>query len=116
MATGQCLVGAQDAADCDDQLFAAVADARIAEVPEIGQILANLGIGKAEQAAELTGTGGFVAVANQMLEFAQIKAQPIDDRLGGRPSAAGSEDLSLASLMSRFVRPEFGESETCGMA
>ena len=79
------LIGAQDAANGDDQFVATIADARIAEMAEIGQILANLGVGEAEQVAELAGAGGFVAVANQMLQFAQIKAQPIDDRLGGRP-------------------------------
>ena len=45
------LVGAQNPLDGRDELTGAVADARITELAEIGQVLADLGIGKSKQAA-----------------------------------------------------------------
>ena len=42
-------IGAQDFANGVDQVVAAIANAGMAEVPEIGQVLANLGVAEAEQ-------------------------------------------------------------------
>ena len=84
-------VGAQNAANCRDQLVAAVADAGMAEMAEIGEILADLGIGEAEQRGragwELT-----VALpgANELLQLAQVEAQPADDRLGDVSGTGGT--------------------------
>ena len=88
------LLGAQNALDGVDQLAAAIADARIAELAEIGQVFADLGVGKSEHAAQLRRAGGFVAVADQVLQLAQVQAQPADDSFG---------NLEFARLSLRFV-------------
>ena len=75
-------VGAQDLANGLDQVVAAIADARMAEMAEVGQVFAHLGIAKAQQSAELAGAGALVPVAHQVLQLAQVQAQPADDRLG----------------------------------
>ena len=54
----------------------------IAELAEIGQVLSHLRVGKAEEAAELRRAGGFVAVADEVLQLAQVQAQATDDRFG----------------------------------
>jgi hypothetical protein len=60
-------VPTKNVANRADQLVAAVPDSRVAEVAKICQILANLSVGKSKQSAQLAATGGFVAVANEML-------------------------------------------------
>ena len=65
-----------------DQLLAAVADARVAEMAEAGEVLADLGVGEAQQPAELAGADRRLAVPHQVLQLAQVEAQPVDHRLG----------------------------------
>ena len=76
------LAGPQDVLDPGNQLAAAVADAGIAELAEVGQVLAHLGVRKLKQLAELRGAGGFVPVPHQALQLSQVQAQTIDDRFG----------------------------------
>ena len=90
-------IGAQDLADGLDQVVAAVADARVAKMAEIGQILADLGVAKAQQPAELAGAGALVAVAHQVLQFAQVQAQPADHRLGNGNLGGGQRLVSVSS-------------------
>ena len=76
------LVGAEDALDLGDQIIDAVADAGVAEGSEVGEILADLSISEAEDAAKLRRTGRLVAVADQVLQFPEVQAQSADDGLG----------------------------------
>src|SRR5262249_51105790 len=73
---------AQDLLDGLDQLAAAIADARIAELAEIGQVLTHLRVCKSKQLAKLRRTGRLQAVADLMLQLAQVKTQAADDGLG----------------------------------
>lgn len=75
---GPLAIGAEDAADFSDEFVAAVADAGVAEVAEIGEVLADLGVGEAEERGELAGAHGSAAGADQVLEFAQVEAEPAD--------------------------------------
>ncbi len=76
------MVGAENLADRLDQLRAFVAYAGVAKMTEVGEVLADLGISKAKQRTELVRTCRLVAGADQMLQFAQVKAQPTDDGFG----------------------------------
>ncbi len=67
-------IRAQDASDRAYQLVASVAHARLAEVPKVGQIAANLGIGEAQLPAESPRTGCGMARSDQMLDFPEIEA------------------------------------------
>ena len=51
---------------------------------EIGQVLANLSVGKAEQLAELVRVGRVVAVANEMVDLAEVQTESVDHSLGDR--------------------------------
>lgn len=62
-------VGAQDAANLSDQLAASVANAWMPEMAEIGEVLADLGVGEAQHLTELTGTDRGTAVPGQVLQF-----------------------------------------------
>ncbi len=61
------LVGAQNAANRRHQLITAIANARVAKVPEVGQVLANLGVGEAEPAAELTAARRGMPLVDEVL-------------------------------------------------
>lgn len=65
-------VGAEDMSDLADQLLDAVADAGMAELSEIGEILADLGIGEAEAFAQLLGRDGPLVLAGKRLQLAQV--------------------------------------------
>ncbi len=73
-------VGSQNLADCPNQFVATVTDTRMAKMPKMSQILADLGIGKAESASQLAATSSFFAFADQVLQLAQVHTQPIYDR------------------------------------
>jgi hypothetical protein len=75
-------VGPEDDLDRTDEFLATVANAGMAKVPEMGQILTNLGIGEAQVPAKLTAAGGLFAISDQVLKLSQVKAQAADDRLG----------------------------------
>ena len=44
-------VGSQNVANCGHQFLAAISDARMAKVPKMGQILADLGVGESQPLA-----------------------------------------------------------------
>jgi hypothetical protein len=67
-------VGAENMADLRDQLMASVPNPGVTKVPEIGQVLANLGIGEAQHLAELAGANSRAAIANQMLQLSKVEA------------------------------------------
>lgn len=72
----------KDDLDRANKFLTAVADARVPEVPKVGQILADLGIGEAQLPAKLTATDRLFAIGNQVLKLSQIQAQPANNRLG----------------------------------
>ena len=57
-------------------------DAGVAELPEIGQVFAHLGVGEAQGIAQLLGTEGLPALVGERLQFAQVEAQPLDGGAG----------------------------------
>ena len=73
------LVGAEDALDLGDEVVDAVADAGVAELAEVGEVLADLGIGEVEGFAELLGGDGSAVLALEGFELAEVEA-----RVGGR--------------------------------
>ena len=81
---GPRVVRAEDVPHRPDQFFTAVADARVAELPEEAEVLANLGVTEAEQRAQLPRGDRVLAGRDQSLQFAQIERQPADDDLGNR--------------------------------
>ena len=75
-------VGAEDFAELGDEFFDAVADAGVAELAEVGEVFADLGVGVAEGVAELFGgDGGFVGFL-QGFELSEVEAQAVDGGCG----------------------------------
>ena len=70
----------QDAANLLDQLWDAVPDPGVAELPEIGEVLADLGVGEAERLTKLTAGDRLTVVLAKGLELSQVEAQPPDRR------------------------------------
>ncbi len=52
---------------------------------EIGQVLANLGVGEAQHLSQLAGADRGSPLADQMLQLSQVKAEPADDDGGDLP-------------------------------
>lgn len=77
-------VGPQNYFDRTDQFLTAIANPRMAKVPEMGQIFTNLGIGKAQLPAELAAADCLFAIGDQVLQFPQIEAQPAHYRFRNR--------------------------------
>lgn len=77
-------------------------------MPEVGQVFAYLGIGKAQPLAELVTAGRAVAVGYQVLHFAEIEAQAVDNRLGNACWIGGGLGLrheASAETSKRAVGP-----------
>ena len=78
----------------------------MAKMAEIGEVLPHLGVGKAKQLAQLAGADGGPPLADQMLQLAQIQAQPADDHgrdVARRRCAAFVLDERTLSLIRRSV-------------
>ena len=75
-------VGPQNSPDLGDQIVDAIANARMTELAEIGQILSYLRIGEMEAVAQLFAGYGSTLLAFERLELAQIKTQPSNSRIG----------------------------------
>jgi hypothetical protein len=82
-------VGAEDAFDPRDQLIHAVSDAGVPKLPEIGQVLANLGIGKPQRLAELLARDRLTIMAQEALELPEIETQSPDRRRRHKIGAQG---------------------------
>jgi hypothetical protein len=103
------LVGAEDAFDGVDQLVTAIADAGVAELAEVGQVFADLSVCKAKELAELRGAGGFVAVADQVLQLAEVEAEAADNGFGDRQLGRGLVGSVFAfGHRAAFRPPSFG--------
>ena len=89
------VVDAEDMPERVDQLLDPVTDARMAELAEKRQILADLGILDRERLAELAAGDGRVALPLIGFELSQVETHPPDDRLGGH---LHSRRLALWSL------------------
>src|SRR5207302_105276 len=76
------LVRAEDAFDLEDEVVHAVADAGVAELAEVGEVLADLGIGEAEALAELAAGDRAAVLALERLELPQVEAEPADGGIG----------------------------------
>ena len=77
-------VGPEDASDGRDELHTAVADAGVAELTEVGEVLADLSVGEAEFRSQLRRTHRFPPPLLEPLEFAQVETQATDDRSRNR--------------------------------
>ena len=65
-------IGSQYPLDLLDQFFATVADTRITNLSEVGQVFADLCVGKAEPGAQMVRTDRVVPVTYQVLQLSQI--------------------------------------------
>src|SRR5262249_35495630 len=81
-------VDAQLAAQGCDDFLRGVADAGVAEVAEVGEVLADLGVGDAEGLAELAAGDGPHPRAVEPFEGPQVKAQARDRGRGEARRAA----------------------------
>ena len=54
----------------------------MAKVAKAGEILADLGVGETQQSAQLAGADRGLPAPQQVLQLAQVEAQPVDHRLG----------------------------------
>ena len=86
-------VDPEDAPEGLAQLLDPVADARVAELPEEGEVLADLGVVDRQGRAEPAAGDGRLALALEGFELAEVEAHPADDGLGGQ-------------LVSRWARGE----------
>jgi len=66
---------AEDLADLGDEVIDAVADARVAELAEVGEVFSDLGIGECEAFAELLAGDGSTVVAFEGFELSQVEAE-----------------------------------------
>ena len=86
-----------------DQLLGRVADAGVAQVAQVGQVLAHLGVGDAERLAELAAGDGAASLACEAFQAAQVQAEPADAgprqraRRSRAPGSAGMSALSGAA-------------------
>ena len=67
-----------------DQVLDAVPDAGVAELAEVGQVLADLRVGQVQALAELFGRDGPAVGALERLQLAQVQAEPPDGGIGER--------------------------------
>ncbi len=67
-------VGAQDAADFSDQLVAAIADAGMPKVAELGQVFSHLGVRHTQHFSELARANRRAAFADELAKLAQVQA------------------------------------------
>ena len=78
-------VRAQDVTNLGDQLMAPIPDAGMAEMAEIRQVFANLGVGEAQHFSQLAGADRGSPLADQILQLSQVKAEPTNDDGGDLP-------------------------------
>jgi hypothetical protein len=71
-------VGAEDFAELGDELIDAVADAGVAELAEVGEVFADLGVGVAKGVAELFGRDGVFVGFMEGFELAQVETEAVD--------------------------------------
>ncbi|MCE2726184.1 MAG: hypothetical protein LW698_05315 [Planctomycetaceae bacterium] len=100
------MVGAEDVAHRPDQLVAAVADARIAELAEEAEVLADLGVAEPQQRAELAGGDRLLARGLEPLQLPEVEADPADHDL--RHGRVGRRLARLCGL-----RSGFGHGKAC---
>src|SRR5213075_3168553 len=82
------LIGPENLLNFGDQLLHAIADARVAELPEIRQVLAHLCVGQAEAFAKLLGGDRASLFASEAFKLAEVKAESpyggVGDQLGSK--------------------------------
>ena len=75
-----------------------VADTRPTKLPEVAQVLADLGIGKAERLGEFAAGNGRDAIGLKRFEWAQIQAEPSDYGAG---NMGGETHFSPVALVEK---------------
>src|SRR5262249_20377343 len=91
-------VGAENRPELGDELASSIADTRMTELTEAGEILADLRIGEPQRFAELLGTDRLSPMFEPPFKLAQIQAQTPD---GGARNlrAVGHQRIVLRSAM-----------------
>jgi hypothetical protein len=82
-------IGPEDLAELAGELAHPVADAGMAELAEIGEVLSHLRVGEAQRRPQLLGADGLLLGVGPGLEFAQVQAQPLDGGAGDLASWRG---------------------------
>ena len=59
-----------------DKLLRTVADSWITELSKVGQIFADLGIGKTQPFTQLARADGLLAFSQQLLQLTQVETSP----------------------------------------
>src|ERR1043166_10100146 len=88
-----------------DEFLRIVTDARLAEIAEVGEVLANLGVIDGESLAKLTGRNDLQSLRVPAVEVAEVEAESLNAcsrklRVAGVP-VGGGRSVVLAHTRSR---------------